>query len=38
LSGVLHFFNLIPINLVSIEYIFSHNSSVGVIHGFGEMN
>jgi hypothetical protein len=38
LSGVLHFFNAVPIDLVSIEYTLSHHSSVGVIHGFREMN
>jgi hypothetical protein len=38
LSGVLHFFNSVPIDLVSIEYTFSHHPSVGVVQGFGEMN
>jgi hypothetical protein len=38
LSGVLHFFNSVQIDLVSIEYTFSHHPSVGVVQGFGETN
>jgi hypothetical protein len=34
LSYTLHFFNFVSIDLVSIEYTFSHHPSVGVVHGF----
>jgi hypothetical protein len=34
LSGTLCFFNSVPIDLVSIEYTFSHHPSVGVVHSF----
>jgi hypothetical protein len=34
LSRALHFFNSVPIDLVSIEYTFSHHPLVGVVHGF----
>jgi hypothetical protein len=34
LSGVLHFFHSVPIDLVSMEYTFSHHPLVGVVHGF----
>jgi hypothetical protein len=38
LRGIFRFFNSVPIDLVSIEYTFSHHQSVGVIHGFRKMN
>jgi hypothetical protein len=38
LSGILHFFNSVPIDLVSIGYTFSHHASVGVIHGSWKAN
>jgi hypothetical protein len=34
LSRTLGFFNSVPIDLVSIEYTFSHHRSVGVVHNF----
>jgi hypothetical protein len=34
LSCTLHFFNSVPIDLVSIEYTFFHHPLVGVVHGF----
>jgi hypothetical protein len=34
LSRTLRLFNSVPIDLVSIEYTFSHHSSIGVVHGF----
>jgi hypothetical protein len=34
LSCTLGFFNFVPIDLVSLEYTFSHHPSVGVVHGF----
>jgi hypothetical protein len=34
LSCTLRFLNSVSIDLVSIEYTFSHHPSVGVLHGF----
>jgi hypothetical protein len=38
LSGILHLFNSMSIDLTSIEHTFSHHQSIGVIYGFGKAN
>jgi hypothetical protein len=38
LSCTLRFFNSVSIDLVSIEYTFSHHPLVGVVHGFRKVD